>query len=76
MSKWRIAGGTLLAAALIAVAWALHAWLPPQPRWVVTGSLINAGLAPDGKTFRTLTVTPDRQPRRLDAAKSPADRTF
>ncbi len=37
MAKWRIAGWTLLIAALIALGWTLRAWLPPQPRWVVTG---------------------------------------
>jgi hypothetical protein len=73
MSKWRIAGWTLLIAALTGLGWTLYVWLPPQPRWVVTGSLIDGGLAPDGKTLRTLTVTPDREPRRLDARPFPAE---
>src|SRR5437870_4128079 len=64
MSKWRITGWSLFLALLIALGGVLHAWLPPQPRWVMRGSFIAEGLAPDGNTFRTLAVRPQDVPRR------------
>ena len=67
MSKRRIAGWTLLAALLFALGWGLYVWLPPQPRWFVSGSFMTAGLSPDGKTFRTLSVIPGREPRRTES---------
>ena len=67
MSKWRIVGWTSLVAALFALGWTLYVWLPPQPRWVVSGSYMTGGLAPDGKTYRMLTVPPGREPRRTES---------
>src|SRR5260370_23326305 len=44
---------SLFALALAALGWALRAWLPPAPRWVVRGAMDPLGLAPDGKTICT-----------------------
>jgi WD40 repeat protein len=44
----------LPALALIGMGWGLHAWLPPEPRWVQAGDFASARFAPDGS--RVLTV--------------------
>src|SRR5437773_2306561 len=71
MSKWRIIGWSLLLALLFALGGTLYVWLPPQPRWVMRGSFYAEGLAPDGKTFRTVAVRPEDAPRRFHSPMSP-----
>ncbi len=48
--------------ALAGVGWALHARLPPVPRWVLYGSFIPEGLTLDGKLFITQTVAVEDRP--------------
>jgi WD40 repeat protein len=46
-------GWTAFALLLVGLGWALHAWLPPQSRWVVRGAIEPLGFAQDGETFCT-----------------------
>lgn len=63
--RWPLLRRGLCAFVLGGLGWALYAWLPPQPRWVVRGPIAALGLAPDGKTFRTATMAVDGLPNRL-----------
>ncbi len=44
-----------MTAALAALAWGLHVWLPPAPRWRVEGEYILAEFLPDGGRVLTRT---------------------
>jgi WD40 repeat protein len=52
----RVLGWWLFALLLACLAWALYVMLPPEPRWVLRGSLGAGVLTPDGKTYVTRTV--------------------
>jgi len=54
--RWPLLCCGLFLLALGAAATALHAWLPPRPRWVVCGRFVPLGFAADGQTFRTATA--------------------
>jgi hypothetical protein len=53
---------TVFALVLGGIGWGLYAWLPPEPRWALTGMYLAAGLTPDGKAFRTEAVAPHDMP--------------
>ncbi len=54
----RVLGWSVFALLLVGMAWALDAWLPPEPRWTVGGDCNDALFSPDGE--RVLTVSHDR----------------
>ncbi len=55
----RLLGWSLLALLLAGLAWVLHAWLPPEPRWVLRGPITPLAFGPDGKSFMTSTMSMD-----------------
>jgi hypothetical protein len=58
----RLLGWSAFALLLAGLAWALHAWLPPEPRWVLRGPIVPIGFGPDGKRYMTGTMALDDLP--------------
>jgi hypothetical protein len=47
---------SVLGTLLIGTGWTLHAWLPPEPRWVVPGEFYPLGFSSDGTMFHATAV--------------------